>query len=554
MDIHLLERLGAVAWGSVERAADLGCGTGRTGAWLRERGVAAIDGVDLTPEMLDVARAREVYATLVEADVSDTGLASGAYDLVVTCLVDEHLADLRPLYAEARRLARPGGVYVLVGFHPHFIMASGMPTHYDSASGEAVAIQTYVHLLSDHVSAGLAAGWTLVEMRERVIDDAWLELKPKWASLRDQPIAFAVAWRAPDVLEATGAAPKLDGRGARLHDPPLDPRAPRARGRRRARRRAGHAARARARARGGPGRRRAAAVDRAAAGRGPRRARAPRRARRAPALPRRPSRPRARGRPPARAPPRRRAARPGRRAAGRRSSAGTGARRARRSRPRLDEAVAALGARYTKLTIREQRTRWGSCSTTGAMSFNWRLLLGPEDVLDYVVWHEACHLVVMDHSRRFWSLLARHRPRLPRAAALAARQRHRARAARLSDGPPLRARARRRRCDRGRLRRDGEGPRRRDHRRPAAKRRPAGRAHGPSRSSAASAAARASRTGRCRRRRCATRRACGSCSRPATAPTRAAGIPCSTCCTGPTRTTGHGRGTATRRRSPLTPR
>jgi hypothetical protein len=86
-------------------------------------------------------------------------------------------------------------------------MASGMPTHYDSASGEAVAIQTYVHLLSDHVSAGLAAGWTLVEMRERVIDDAWLELKPKWASLRDQPIAFAVAWRAP-------GAPDTARRGA----------------------------------------------------------------------------------------------------------------------------------------------------------------------------------------------------------------------------------------------------------------------------------------------------------------------------------------------------
>ena len=48
------------------------------------------------------------------------------------------------------------------------------------------------------MSAGLAAGWTLVEMRERVIDDAWLELKPKGRSLRDQPIAFAVAWRAPE--------------------------------------------------------------------------------------------------------------------------------------------------------------------------------------------------------------------------------------------------------------------------------------------------------------------------------------------------------------------
>jgi hypothetical protein len=77
-------------------------------------------------------------------------------------------------------------------------MASSMPTHYDSASGEPVAIQTYVHLLSDHVSAGLAAGWTLVEMRERVIDDAWLELKPKWAPLRDQPIAFAVVWSGQD--------------------------------------------------------------------------------------------------------------------------------------------------------------------------------------------------------------------------------------------------------------------------------------------------------------------------------------------------------------------
>jgi predicted metal-dependent hydrolase len=79
--------------------------------------------------------------------------------------------------------------------------------------------------------------------------------------------------------------------------------------------------------------------------------------------------------------------------------------------PRLDEAVAALGTRYTALTIRNQKTRWGSCSTTGAMSFNWRLLLAPdEEVLDYVVWHEACHLQVMDHSSRFWGLLAHHMP------------------------------------------------------------------------------------------------------------------------------------------------
>jgi predicted metal-dependent hydrolase len=77
---------------------------------------------------------------------------------------------------------------------------------------------------------------------------------------------------------------------------------------------------------------------------------------------------------------------------------------------RLDRACAEAGLSYTKLTIRDQRTRWGSCSRSGAMSFNWRLLLAPEAVLDYVIWHEVCHLAVMDHSPRFWSLVTRHCP------------------------------------------------------------------------------------------------------------------------------------------------
>jgi predicted metal-dependent hydrolase len=73
--------------------------------------------------------------------------------------------------------------------------------------------------------------------------------------------------------------------------------------------------------------------------------------------------------------------------------------------PRLDAAVVRAGTRYTGLTIRGQKTRWASCSSTGAMSFNWRLLLAPEAVLDYVVEHEVCHIEVMDHSPRFWRLL-----------------------------------------------------------------------------------------------------------------------------------------------------
>ncbi len=72
---------------------------------------------------------------------------------------------------------------------------------------------------------------------------------------------------------------------------------------------------------------------------------------------------------------------------------------------RLDAACARAGTPYSALTIRGQKTRWASCSPAGAMSFNWRLLLAPEPVLDYVVWHEVCHLEVLDHSPRFWRLV-----------------------------------------------------------------------------------------------------------------------------------------------------
>ena len=77
---------------------------------------------------------------------------------------------------------------------------------------------------------------------------------------------------------------------------------------------------------------------------------------------------------------------------------------------RLDAAVARAGTAYGRLTIRGQRTRWASCSSNGSMSFNWRLLLAPEEILDYVVEHEVAHLEVMGHSRRFWALVAARCP------------------------------------------------------------------------------------------------------------------------------------------------
>ena len=77
---------------------------------------------------------------------------------------------------------------------------------------------------------------------------------------------------------------------------------------------------------------------------------------------------------------------------------------------RLDDATEVVGTTYSGLHIRSQRTRWASCSPGGLMSFNWRLLLAPERVLEYVVWHEVCHLEIADHSRAFWRLLERRWP------------------------------------------------------------------------------------------------------------------------------------------------
>jgi len=69
-----------------------------------------------------------------------------------------------------------------------------------------------------------------------------------------------------------------------------------------------------------------------------------------------------------------------------------------------------LGVRYCSIGIRDQRTRWGSCSPKGHLSFSWRLVMAPSEVLNYLVVHELCHLRVANHSRSFWRLVESVRP------------------------------------------------------------------------------------------------------------------------------------------------
>jgi predicted metal-dependent hydrolase len=76
-----------------------------------------------------------------------------------------------------------------------------------------------------------------------------------------------------------------------------------------------------------------------------------------------------------------------------------------------------LGVTYRRISIRDQASRWGSCSTSGVLSFSWRLVLAPRYVLDYLAAHETAHLVEMNHSPRFWRLLRRICPDMERAKA-----------------------------------------------------------------------------------------------------------------------------------------
>ncbi len=69
-----------------------------------------------------------------------------------------------------------------------------------------------------------------------------------------------------------------------------------------------------------------------------------------------------------------------------------------------------LKVEYQRITVKDTTSRWGSCSSTGNLSFSWRLILAPKYVLEYVIVHELCHLIEMNHSHRFWRLVDKTYP------------------------------------------------------------------------------------------------------------------------------------------------
>lgn len=77
---------------------------------------------------------------------------------------------------------------------------------------------------------------------------------------------------------------------------------------------------------------------------------------------------------------------------------------------RLDYYSKIHGFRFNRVSIRNQRSRWGSCSIKGNLNFNYRILMLPQHLADYIIIHELCHLKELNHSPRFWNLVAQVMP------------------------------------------------------------------------------------------------------------------------------------------------
>ena len=193
LDAYILRRMTAVDFGRSRTALDLACGTGRIGAWLKKKGVRAIDGVDLSPHMIDRAKAKKVYRSIRQGDITKVSLPRAGYDLSICVLAACHLKTLAPLYRQMHRATRVGGTGVIVDYHPFFLL-NGIPTHFSTASGETIAIRNRIHLLSDHFRAARRLGWKLVWFDELVVARSWLKPYPGWRKFVGHPVSFAMAW------------------------------------------------------------------------------------------------------------------------------------------------------------------------------------------------------------------------------------------------------------------------------------------------------------------------------------------------------------------------
>ena len=191
------EALGDVAGLAV---LDLGCGTGRHALWLAGAG-ATVTAVDFSAGMLDEARSKR-GADAVRFVVHDLHeplpFEGGAFDLVVSGLVLEHLRELRGFFDEAHRVLRPGGRAVVSAMHPAMFLKGVQARFTDPASGEKVQPGSVAHTIGDFVMAAVRAGFAVEAVGEYAPDAAFASRYPRAEKYVGWPMLVVLQLRSPE--------------------------------------------------------------------------------------------------------------------------------------------------------------------------------------------------------------------------------------------------------------------------------------------------------------------------------------------------------------------
>jgi malonyl-CoA O-methyltransferase len=164
---------------------ELGCGTGKNTIFLAEH-ARRVFALDFSDQMLARARARVGTSNVeyVRHDVRDPWpIPSASIDVVIGNLVLEHVGELRAVYEEAARVLRPGGRLFLCELHPFRQLRGGQAHFTDAVTGQTVHVLAHVHMVSEYVNTGVAAGLALVELGEHLEPGAPADVPARLLSL-----------------------------------------------------------------------------------------------------------------------------------------------------------------------------------------------------------------------------------------------------------------------------------------------------------------------------------------------------------------------------------
>jgi malonyl-CoA O-methyltransferase len=179
--------------------ADIGCGTGRHALRLATAG-ARVTAVDFSEAMLRRARAKPgaERVVFIKHDLAQPlPLESASFDLVLCCLVLDHIAALDPFFIELHRLCRPAGAVVASVMHPAMSLRGVQARFIDPASGRRISLLSHVHQMSDYLKAALDAGLVPTCLSEHVVDGQLAARSPRAAKYLGWPMLLLMRLR-PD--------------------------------------------------------------------------------------------------------------------------------------------------------------------------------------------------------------------------------------------------------------------------------------------------------------------------------------------------------------------